>query len=135
MTREGERIFNLFLFIEGGIIQELGVVVHVHQGSDSAKIKFLQDSVASDFANSQRFPLPHRFITIQGSDGVNRGRLSYDTFVFLMQNGAVAGVFEEVFQKIGAPQNPLMCVTPIVDGKPRVEAESNMEGKIETIFN
>jgi len=29
--------------------------------------------------------------------------------------------FEEVFQHLGAPENPLMCVTPIVNGQPMIQ--------------
>ncbi len=31
-------------------------------------------------------------------------------------------VFEEVFAHFGGPQDPLSCITPIADGKPKIEA-------------
>jgi hypothetical protein len=36
--------------------------------------------------------------------------------------GRQAEFFEEIFRDLGAPKNPLICVNPIVYGKPMIQA-------------
>ncbi|MCL4550970.1 MAG: hypothetical protein M1495_20655 [Bacteroidetes bacterium] len=43
--------------------------------------------------------------------------MSYKKFSKLESNGLQYRLFEEIFGKFNVPQNPLICVTPVVDGE------------------
>ncbi|MCL6097310.1 MAG: hypothetical protein AB1775_02545 [Bacteroidota bacterium] len=43
--------------------------------------------------------------------------MSYKKFSKLESNGMQYRLFEEIFEKFNVPQNPLICVTPVVDGE------------------
>jgi hypothetical protein len=42
--------------------------------------------------------------------------MPYSKFAKLESQGLQFQLFEEIFSKYGVPQNPLVCVTPVVDG-------------------
>jgi hypothetical protein len=118
-----EKIFNLFLFVENDIIVNLGARCHQADGSDREKLSFLQRHVKHDLPEAVRFPIPNRYHLIlpDGSTGTGLQYLSYQKLTFLRRH---LDVFEEVFAHFGASDNPLMCITPIVDDKVRVDSVS-----------
>ena len=126
-----ERIFNLYLFIQSGltasgIIQELGARVHERSGTDSDKIAFLQKQAAADLAQVQRFPVPAQYVLVAVNSAATQAGLDYRGYEKLVQGGRHLEVFEEVFQALGAPADPLICITPVVDGKIQIEALQEM---------
>lgn len=117
---EKEKVFNLFLFVVHGLICEIGAVCHLHAGTDASKIAFLQAQVMADYSNAKRYPVPDRYIVV--TDGIEiPNRLSYAGYLQLSQAGKNTELFDEAFQDLGASSSPLICITPIVDGWPRVD--------------
>jgi len=103
-----EIILNIYLVVNNGIVEEFKVVTYLHDGSDDKKIGFLKSHARSDFSKSAKFDAP--------SD--ENGRfMSYTKFHKLEKCGMHIQLFEEIFQRTGAPENPLICVTPVVDGE------------------
>jgi hypothetical protein len=43
--------------------------------------------------------------------------MSYGKFHKLEKRGMHFRLFEDIFQKFGVAENPLVCVTPVVDGE------------------
>lgn len=43
--------------------------------------------------------------------------MEYRKFAKLEERGMHFQLFEEIFQKFNVPDNPLVCVTPVVDGE------------------
>ncbi len=122
-----ERIFNLYLFIQSGltasgIIQELGARMHERSGTDADKIAFLQKQAAEDLAEVQRFPVPARYVLVAINSAATQAGLDYRGYEKLVQGGRHLEVFEEVFQAMDAPADPLICITPVVDGNIRIQA-------------
>ena len=118
-----ERIFNLFLEIKDGMIFELGAVFHKMDGSDEVKLAFLQRQVQSDLQVARRYPIPKRYWVIDGENLHKTSALNYDTYIALSQEGKHLEVFEEIFEDMHAPADPLVVITPIVDGSPKVDIE------------
>jgi|ERR1022692_3187904 hypothetical protein len=52
-----ERIANLFVYIDGDTISELGAAFHEADGTDSEKVTFLKSQVDSDYRTCRRFRL------------------------------------------------------------------------------
>lgn len=128
MGKEGigmkEKILNLFLYVENGIIHQIGAVCHFHSGTDAEKISFLQAQVMADYLEAKRYTVPDRYIVVsQGIDTPNR--LTYATYLRLPEIGKQTELFDEVFEDFGASSTPLICITPIVDGMPRVDEVVN----------
>jgi hypothetical protein len=117
-----ERVFNLFLFCTDDIIRQLGAICHEISGSDEEKLAFLQSRVSTDFPTAKRYPVPDRYVLVLPGSPGRPGLLRYQTFRELASVGKQIELFEEIFEDQGAPRNPMMCVTPIVDGQPRIES-------------
>ena len=120
-----ERVFNLFVFIEDDIIRRIGAVMHEMDGSDEDKLAFLQFQFATDLPEAKRYPVPSRYILINDGERYP-GAISYDGFMELASIGRQTEFFEEVFKELKAPPRPLMCVTPVVDGKPKIDLVSSL---------
>jgi len=116
-----EKLFNLFLVIEDAIIQQIGAVCHEKDGTDEQKTKFLQSQVNDDLKNAKIYSLPKRYVMITKKSSGTSGSISYDSFEQLGATGKQLEMFEEVFEDLGASQNPLVCITPIVNGKLLIE--------------
>ena len=43
--------------------------------------------------------------------------MKYNKFARLEEKGRQFELFEEIFSNFNIPENPLICVTPVVDGK------------------
>jgi hypothetical protein len=115
-----EKTFNLFLFVDGDPIIQLGACCHEQEGSDRQKLSFLQSRVEADLPGAERFPIPDRYKLVRPG-GTGTTGLRYQSYLDLSRLGKHLELFEEVFVHFGAPNNPLMCITPVVDGKPRVD--------------
>lgn len=120
-----EKIFNLFLFIESDIIVGLGARCHQADGSDREKLALLQRQVKHDLPGAERFPMPDRYQLVlpDGRTGTGLQYQSYQKLALLQRH---LDLFEDIFTHFGASDNPLMCITPVVDDKPRVEAVSRL---------
>lgn len=103
-----ELILNIYLIINSGIVEEFRAISYELEGGDDNKIKFLKSRVKEDFEKSFKFDSP------ADKDGKN---MSYKKFHKLEKRGLQFQLFEEIFVKFGVPQNPLVCVTPVVDGE------------------
>ena len=118
-----EKVFNLFLYIDKGIITEIGVTTHEVTGSDEEKLALMKNAVSSGFEKNIRFLVPAKFKifvngrTIQG--------IFYDTYMRICSMGAEIELFEEIFEHYYTPGMPLYWVTPIVDGVIVPDAKEN----------
>lgn len=119
-----ERCYNLFLFVTGSdrMIRELGAAAHELEGADADLLRTLQGLVRADVAYATRRPVPPRYQTLAGGVAVP-GVMPFDAYALLFEQGRNLEPFEDLFRELGGvPANPLVCVTPVVDGKPVVEA-------------
>lgn len=103
-----EIILNIYLIIVNDIVTEFRAVSYEREGGDDNKIKFLKSRVREDFNQSYKFDAP---------TDKNGNFMSYKKFHKLEKRGLQFQLFEEIFEQFGAPENPLVCVTPVVDGK------------------
>jgi hypothetical protein len=120
-----EKIFNLFLFLENEIIVGLGARCHQADGSDREKLALLQRQVKHDLPGADRFPMPKRYHLVF-PDGRTGTGIQYQSYQQLARIQQHLDLFEEVFTHFGASNNPLMCITPIVDDKPRIEGVTHV---------
>jgi len=112
-----EKIFNLFLFISDGIIKEIGAFFHKKSGNDESKLSFLQSMIEQDLSKVKRYPVPKRYIIYDENNLEKSGFIRYQSYQDLALTGNQIDFFEEIFEDLKAPKNPLMCITPVVDGK------------------
>ena len=103
-----EVILNIYLIINNGFVEEFRVVAYEREGGDDSKIEFLKKSAKADFSKSYRFDAP------QNADG----KLMTDRqFWKLEKRNKHFVLFEEIFSKFKIPENPLICVTRVIDNK------------------
>jgi hypothetical protein len=103
-----EVILNIYLVINDGNVVEFRAIAYEQEGGDDNKIKFLKQHAAEDFSRSYRFDAPY---------DRNGNFMSYNKFYKLEKRGRQFELFEEIFTNFDVPENPLICVTPVVDGK------------------
>lgn len=103
-----EIILNIYLIINRDFVEAFRAIAYETEGSDDNKIKFLKSKAEEDFSSAYHFDAP--------SD--NHGNfMKYSKFARLEQRGRQFELFEEIFRRFKVPENPLICVTPVVDGK------------------
>ncbi len=103
-----EIILNIYLIINDGFVVEFRAIAYEREGGDDRKIAFLKSKAVEDFNKSYRFAAP--------SD--KRGKfMPYNKFSRLETRGKQFELFEEIFNNFSVPEKPLICVTPVVDGK------------------
>ncbi len=103
-----ETILNIYLIIEKGNVTGFRAIGYEMEGGDDDKISFLKEKAADDFEKAYHFDAP--------SD--SKGKyISYNKFYKLEKRGRHFELFEEIFSNFKIPENPLICVTPVVDGK------------------
>ncbi len=103
-----EIILNIYLIIENGEVTNFKALSYDREGSDEEKIRFLKDNAEADFTKADDFDAPCD----------NKGNLmSYNRFSKLEKQGMHFTLFERIFKTFNVPENPLICVTPIVDGE------------------
>ena len=103
-----ETILNIYLIINNGFVEAFRAVAYEHDDSDNIKIEFLKQNAEKDFEKAYHFPAP--------SDKYGHF-MKYRKFARLEERGRQFELFEEIFQRFNVPENPLICVTPVVDGK------------------
>jgi hypothetical protein len=103
-----EIILNIYLVIDNGQVVEFRAVAYEKEGGDDYKISFLKGRAAKDFEKAYRFDAP--------SDK-NGNYMAYKKFARLEQRGKQFELFEEIFSRFSVPESPLICVTPVMDGK------------------
>lgn len=103
-----ETILNIYLVINDGIVSELRAKGYQLAGSDEEKIFFLKSKAESDFTSAETFDAPE--------DNLGR-KISYNKFYKLEKQGLHFQLFEHIFGYFKVQSNPLVCVTPVVDGK------------------
>lgn len=103
-----ETILNIYLVIENGKIISFKAKDYQIEGDDNFKIEFLKKNAKKDFNNAISFSSPQN----------KKGEfITYNKFYKLEKQGMQFQLFEEIFEKFNVPQNPLVCVTPVVDGE------------------
>jgi len=103
-----EIILNIYLIINNGLVEEFRIVSYVMEGGDDSKIEFLKTHAKEDYSKAIIFDAP------SNEDGKF---MSYKSFHKLEKRGMHFQLFEDIFQKFGVAENPLICVTPVVDGE------------------
>lgn len=103
-----ETILNIYLIIDKGKVIEFKAKAYKMEGFDDEKIQFLKENARKDFNSSYVFEAPSN----------KRGEfMAYNKFAKLEEQGMHYELFEEIFSNFSVPENPLICVTPVVDGK------------------
>ena len=106
-----ERIFNLFIYFDGGKAHEVGAWFHKKAGTDNEKTDFLRSQVDEDCLKARRFDLPRSFTPEQW-----RAQLRLD--------GAMS-IFDQILTSLKAPAKSFVyCLTPIIDGAPQWDQTS-----------
>ncbi len=103
-----EVILNIYLIINNGNVIEFRVVAYEREGGDDRKIEFLKSKAVEDFEKAYKFNAPTN----------EKGNfMPYRKFARLESRGRQYELFEEIFKNFNVPENPLICVTPVLDGK------------------
>ncbi len=103
-----EIILNIYLIIKNNFVVEFRAIAYEKEGGDDRKIRFLKSHAVEDFEHAYHFDAP------QNESGKF---MKYNKFNKLEKRGRQYELFEEIFQRFDVPENPLICVTPVVDGK------------------
>ena len=86
--------------------EEFRAVAYEMEGGDDNKIKYLKSRAREDFEKAYRFDAPVD----------NNGNfMNYNKFHKLEKRGMHFQLFEEIFSNFHIPEQPLICVTPVVD--------------------
>lgn len=104
-----ETILNIFLIIDKGYVTSLKAKAYESvEEDDETKIKFLKGKAREDLSSAYTFDAPQD----------KHGRfMPYNRFAKLEKQGMHYQLFENIFSSFDVPENPLICVTPIVDGE------------------
>lgn len=103
-----ETILNIYLVINNGLVEEFRALGYEMEGGDDRKIKFLKSHAKEDFEKAYKFDAP--------TD--KKGKfMTYNRFHKLEKRGMHFQLFEEIFSNFDVAENPLICVTPVVDGE------------------
>ena len=103
-----EIILNIYLIIKEGLVIEFKAYSYQVEGGDDYKIDYLKERAAEDFSRAYHFNAPSN----------KHGKfMSYNKFSKLERRGRQFELFEEIFSSFNVPEKPLICVTPVVDGK------------------
>jgi hypothetical protein len=103
-----ETILNIYLIIEKGYVVGYKAVAYEIDGDDEDKIKYLKKRTKEDFSIAYKFDAP--------SDK-SGNFMKYNKFSKLEDRGKHPHLYEEIFEKFNISERPLICVTPVVDGK------------------
>ncbi len=103
-----EVILNIYLIINDGLVVEFKAISYQIEGGDDYKINFLKKNAEADFSRAYHFDAP---------TDRNGKFMPYNKFAKLEKRGRQFELFEEIFSSFDIPEKPLICVTPVVDGK------------------
>ena len=104
----GETILNIYLIIEKGYVTGFRANAYDVEGDDEDKIKYLKERAKEDFTKAYKFDAP--------SDRAGKF-MKYSRFAKLEEKGKHPDLYEEIFEEFKTPDRPLICVTPVVDGR------------------
>ncbi len=103
-----ETILNIYLVIDNNLVVTFKAKAYEKEGSDEDKIKFLKENARKDFSTAYSFDAPRN----------KKGELmKYSHFAKFEKQGMQFRLFEDIFEKFNLPHNPLVCVTPVVNGE------------------
>jgi hypothetical protein len=103
-----EVILNIYIIINDGLVVEFKAFSYEIEGGDDYKINFLKRNASSDFSRAYHFDAP----------ADKHGKfMPYSKFAKLEKRGRQFELFEQIFSSFNVPERPLVCVTPVVDGK------------------
>ena len=103
-----ETILNIYLVINNGLVAEFRAMAYELEGGDDRKIEFLKSKAREDFDKAYKFNAP---TDKQGKF------MSYNRFHKFEKRGMHFQLFEEIFSSFKVAEQPLICVTPVVDGE------------------
>ncbi|MFH0734274.1 MAG: hypothetical protein V1773_08230 [bacterium] len=103
-----EKIVNIYLVINNNFIKEFRASQYLLNGTDEEKVNYLMEKAAADFETAVVFEAP---VDKKGN------YMKYKSFSKLAKRGMEHQLFEDIFEDFGLPEKPLICVTPVVDGK------------------
>jgi hypothetical protein len=103
-----ETILNIYVIIDNNFVTSFKAKSYELGGSDQEKISFLKSNAAKDYDSAYIFDAP--------KDNQNQS-MTYKKFSKLEKHEKQYMLFEEIFTKFKVPESPLICVTPVVDGK------------------
>jgi len=103
-----ETILNIYLEIENGFVCGFKAKSYLSDEGDNEKIKFLKEHAENDYSTAFHFEAPKN---------KKDEFMKYKSFAKLEKHGMHFQLFEEIFSKFNVPENPLICVTPVIDGK------------------
>jgi len=103
-----ELILNIYIVIENGKVVEFRAISYEMEGGDNTKIKYLKDNAPADFEKAVNFYAPC---------DKNGEFMPHSSFARLEKKGRQFELFEEIFAHFNVPEHPLICVTPVQDGK------------------
>lgn len=103
--KQSEYCFNLLMTYDSNImLTQVKVVVHMLTGSDNTKLKYLQSNVNTDLVSTTGLIYNQVFTA-----PINMGTSIYDKNPIILNACKHLG--------IGFPSQPLMCCTPIHNGR------------------
>jgi len=108
MNSISETILNIYLIINSDHVEEFRAKAYESDEGDQEKIAFLKSRVHEDFNSAYHF---------DAATDKKGNFMPYSTFSKLEKRGMHFELFEEIFSKFDVPENPLVCVTPVVDGE------------------
>jgi len=103
-----EIILNIYLIINNGFVVGFRAMGYEIEGGDDNKIKYLKSRVVADFNSAYKFDAP---------TNAKDEFMKYNKFAKLEKRGMHFQLFEDIFSHFEVPEHPLICVTPVVDGK------------------
>lgn len=123
-----ERAYNLYLFVEGEFVTEIGAVEYDLDGDDKDKISFLLAQAPSDIANSKRYRVPDNCKLINDdTNEVYDGVLRYSKYLELCDYGYQNIIWEEILHLLNAGSEPLLVVSAVVDGEILVDLQQELK--------
>lgn len=105
-----ESIYNIFLYFVGDTCSEVGYAMHPFDGTDEQAGQLLHARLEADLANATRLRLKHPF--------------THARLIAGHRMGIGHHLFDEAFEGTGAGREPMMLVSEVEHGRPRVNYQS-----------
>lgn len=103
-----EKALNIYLIIENNRVIGLKAKSYLVDGSDEEKINFLKSKAREDFNGSYAFDPPLY---------KDQKPFKYSKFSKLEKLGMHCELYGEIFERFEVPDEPIICVTPCLNGK------------------
>ncbi|WP_200896634.1 MULTISPECIES: hypothetical protein [Chromobacterium] len=107
MMGKHEPVYNIYTYFEGGELRAIGIKPYYRKGGDQKKLAFLRERATLDFSSVQRVPLVPP--------------MPQEEYFARQRIGNTLEIFEPLLASVGAGRTPLFCITPIVDGVPKID--------------